>query len=76
MALREVCSPWNMVEAEGLEEVLMKNICGRVVEGEVEVRKKVELKPLPPWGVIVEVAAERESAERMAGSTWVSGIIA
>lgn len=76
MALREVCSPLNMVEAEGLEEIFMKKVCERVVEMGVEVRRKVEVKPLPPWGVILVVEAGRESAPRMAGSIWGFGVIA
>jgi len=65
-----------MVEAEGLEEIFMKKVCERVVEMGVEVRRKVEVKPLPPWGVILVVEAGRESAPRMAGSIWGFGVIA
>ena len=62
MALRDACSPSNMVAAAAPGEVLTKmEVCGVV-------RRKVDAKPEPPWEAIWVVGPSRERARRMEGS--------
>lgn len=75
MAVREACSPANMVAAAGPWPILRKKWVG-VPEGRVVVSLKVLEKPLWPWGAMVVVALGKRERERvMAGSRCIVGLV-
>lgn len=62
MALRDECSPLNIMSAPEEEDVLTKTVCWGF---EVVETLYVEANPDPPWGVSVVEDRDRERADRM-----------
>ncbi len=70
MALREACSPRNIVSAALLGEVFKKK-CLSVLLGRVVEILAVALKPLLPWLETVVDLESRERDRRMHGSSFM-----